>query len=96
MLEVKGTDGSGMPQIIAFDGRILEIFSWIGGKIKSRRFHIDHLKNIEIREKGDNGLILLVELNIPAAFGTYEFRDGGENLDELVDIIKETMASINQ
>lgn len=95
MIEVKGTDNSGMPQIIAFDGRILEIFAWIGGKMKSRRFHIDHLKNIEIKEKKDKGLILLIELIIPAAFGTYEFKNGDENLCELVDMIKKSMVSIN-
>lgn len=91
MIEVKGTDNSGMPQIIAFDGRILEIFSWIGGKMRSRRFHVDHLKNIELKEKGNNGQILLIELNIPLEFGTYEFKEGGENLYELVDAIKESM-----
>lgn len=95
MIEVKGTDGSGMPQIIAFDGRILEIFAWIGGKIKSRRFHIDHLKNIELKERDNKAPILLIELNIPAAFGTYEFKDGGENLYQLVEMIEKSMGSIN-
>jgi len=91
MIEVKGTDSSGMPQIITFDGRILEIFAWIGGKMRSRRFHIDHLKNIEIKERDNKGPVLLIELNIPMAFGTYEFKNGGENLSELVDLVKKCM-----
>jgi len=32
---------------------------------------------------------------IPAAFGTYEFKNGDENLYELVNMIKNSMTSIN-
>jgi len=47
MIEVKETDEMGLQQIIAFNGRVLEIFAWLNGKMRSRRFHIDHIKKIE-------------------------------------------------
>jgi hypothetical protein len=93
MIEVKGTDHSGIAQIMAFDGRILEIFSWVNGKMRSRRFHVDLLKKIEIQERNNKPPFLLLELNVPASFGTYEFKTGGENLYELVDELNQAMSS---
>ncbi|MBM4240655.1 MAG: hypothetical protein FJ150_03155 [Euryarchaeota archaeon] len=94
MIEVKGTDESGIPQIIAFDGRVIEIFAHVSGRMKSRRFHIDLVKKIEIKERDDKPPLLYLELTSPAAFGTYEFKSGGENLYELIDAIKEAMNPI--
>lgn len=91
MIEVKGTDAIGEPQIIAFDGRVLEFFSRLGGRPRSRRFHIDHVKKVEIKERGDKPPLLHIELKFIAAFGTYEFKSGGENLYDLVDALNEAM-----
>lgn len=92
MIEVKGTDEIGQPQVISFDGRVFEIFGWIGGKMSSRRYHVDHLKKIEIQERDDKPPLLNIELKFPVAFGTYEFKSGGENLHELVDAVKQEIS----
>lgn len=94
MIEVKGTYELGSPEIIAFDGRVLEIFAYRQARMQSRRFHIDLLKKIEIKEREDKGPVLYLELKIPGAFWTSEFKSGGENLYELVDAIKEAMTPI--
>ncbi len=94
MIEVKGTDEVGQPLIMAFDGRVLEIFGWLSGKLVSKRFHVDHLKTIELQGKDDKPSIIYLELNFPVSFGTYEFTSGGENLPELVEAVNQAMVSV--
>lgn len=94
MIEVKGTDERGFPQIISFDGRVLEIFSYLAGSGNSRRFHVEHIEKIEIQEKDDKPPILDIELKFPASFALYKFKEGGENLQELVDDVKQAMDSL--
>jgi len=94
MIEVKGTDERGRPQIMAFDGRVLEIFAWLDGKVRSRRFHRDHIEKIEIHERDGKPPVLELDLKFPASFGYYEFKSGGENLSELVDTVNQTMTSV--
>lgn len=94
MIEVKGTDDRGLPQIISFDGRVLEIFSYLTGSADSRRFHVEHIQKIEIHHKHDKPSIFELDLKFPASFGLYKFKSGGENLQELVDEINQTMGSV--
>lgn len=94
MIEVKGTDERGFPQIISFDGRVLEIFAYLDGTARSRRFHAEHINKIEIHLKDDKPPILDLELKFPASFGLYKFKSGGENLQELVDEVNQAVGSI--
>lgn len=94
MIEVKGTDKIGEPQIISFDRRVLEVFSRQRGKVVSRRFHVDHLTKLEIQERGNKPPILYLELNFPAAFAIYEFKEGAENLNDLADAVNQKMTSV--
>lgn len=92
MIEVIGIDETGLPQVISFDGRILEIIAWLAGKIKARRFHTIHVERIEIQERGNRPPLMHLKVHGQPITGTYEFKNGGENIRELVDAVNQAMS----
>lgn len=96
MIEVKGIDKEQwqQPLILAFDGRVFEVFGWLFGKTRVRRYHVDHISKFELQERDGKMPRIYIELVFEegALSGYYEFESGGENIYELVEAVNQAMS----
>lgn len=96
MIEVKGIDREqDQPLILSFDGRVFEIFGWLFGKIRVRRYHVDHIRTFEIQErKGNPRIFIELVFEDGAISGYFEYKSGGENIYELVEEVNQKMTYV--
>ena len=97
LIEVKGIDEEQHePLILAFDGRVFEVFGWLFGKTRTRRYHVDHIRTFELQERDGKPPRIYIELvwEEGAISGYFSYETGGENIYDLVEAVNQKMTYV--